>query len=268
MIAVLCDRCRAPITDHMCTGCLASDLEKWAPVSDEVALGRVGKALAAAALARRNAQEGHEFLDGKIAGLETAIEVIRRGADPVAQSLKSAIRTIKIGKTTSDVVPKLPHVRPDTSDLSEYAFALLEILVRRKGETTDLQLAVLAGRSITSSEFGKACKELVDKELAWKVRPRVLIPTGTGELVAGPQPPDPSGDALLMVWNAYLEKNEAKILTAIVDAKGVAMPDEIATDSGYSPTSSAFQAAIKKLRELGLIEGSNRRGYTPCPELS
>jgi hypothetical protein len=223
---------------------------------------------------------------GRVEGIETAIEVLRGKLDPEAEHFGDRKRGQRApaGVTIKKHDRALPQflnegrekrhseMNEDScssgSPLSDYARGLLGVIARRSPrETTSLQLAVLAARSIKSSDFGKGCKELVDGGLIDKVGPRVFRCSVRGLGIAGPQPPDPSGDALLMVWNAYLEKNEAKILTAIVDAKGVAMPDEIASDSGYSPTSSSFQGAIKKLRTLGLIEGSNRRGYTPCPEL-
>jgi hypothetical protein len=75
--------------------------------------------------------------------------------------------------------------------------------------------------------------------------------TFAGDVVPLPRP----GPELLEHWAAKFGPTEAAILRKL--AEGTRPQSDLASETGYSPTSGGFKGALAKLRKLDLISGGS-----------
>ncbi len=229
------------------------------------------------------------FIHGKVEGLESAILLCQRagagedlGPDsqprPKAErtsgaSLEARVRALEEkvlgGAVAVPVRPRLvssllePPVSPKknssptpgaTDGVERYALGLLRVLAQRHGVGTSAsQLAVLAQRSIKSSDFGKAIRWLRDAACVDGSTNDLWI-TEAGIEIAGPTLLSPRGEELLNLWASKLSKYEAALLRRIYRSGPAGYTvGELAEATGYSKKSSDFGKALRQLRSLDLI---------------
>lgn len=140
--------------------------------------------------------------------------------------------------------------------LNAYERSLLAVLVQRgPTPTSRAQLALLAGRSLRSSAFDASLARLRSNGFLHGSG-SALLPTPAGIRAAGDVPALPRGSALLEHWSSRVGEYASTLLQRFV----LAYPrdvtrDELVEATGYSGRSSAFDAALAKLRTLQLVDG-------------
>ena len=152
-----------------------------------------------------------------------------------------------------------------TEDLTKAQAAILRAAVQRHPRSsTDAQLAVLGGYSVTSSSFSNAVSALRCAGYL-SGAPTSRLATKDGVERADHVEKMPRGPALIAFWQGKIQKAEAVILGTIVDmtrnTAGDAPLDKqvIANESRYSIASSSFSNALSKLRTLRLIDRATHR---------
>lgn len=145
------------------------------------------------------------------------------------------------------------------ADLSSYERKILEALVRRLPAewSAKTMIAALAGRSVKSSAFDASLRSLSGRNYI-EVRDGRLRVTRAGIAASGMKPPQKpmTLNEAVVVWRQALGKTAGKMLEHLVD-NPVTTKAAITVATGYSRTSSGFDAALRELRdnELVYIEG-------------
>lgn len=200
-------------------------------------------------------------------------EVVKEHADLFSSPLRPGLRKVespprrgqyrvattpepKMDKTGAPPPP--PRNRPDPNDevnLGRCERAILSVLAQFPHGRTRQQVATLSGYSVTSGGFANSLGKL--RTLGFIEGRGDLQITDSGSVaIDGQYDPLPTGPALLTHWQRKLGKCERAILHCLVDAWPKSMArDDIATTTGYSPTSGGFANSLGKLRTLELIEG-------------
>lgn len=129
---------------------------------------------------------------------------------------------------------------------------LLRVLSART-RTSNSQLAVLSGYSVTSGGFSAALAALRAHGLIEGDASGLWVNAEGREFapVAAPQA------SPLEIWRSKLGKCERVLLDALCAYPNGLTRDELAEATGYSATSGGFSAALAKLRTLELAEGSH-----------
>lgn len=156
-----------------------------------------------------------------------------------------------------------------SAGMSPYAIDLLRAAVQlvpvpSKPPCTDVQIAVLAGKSIDSSTFAGNMAALISHgRLVGSRTARKVTPEGYAEV--GTVSPMPRGAALLALWQSKLEPSEGALLASCVRLTRMTPGGAVARDAiargavpPYSVTSSTTAAALSKLRKLGLMDQVGR----------
>lgn len=155
---------------------------------------------------------------------------------------------------------------PPDDGLTPYQEELLRGLLVRSPATA-AQLQVITGKSAKSSTFELAMKAFRERGYIEQGKPYRI--TAAGRRRCGDAEPAPSGPALLGYWRARITKPAA---LAFLDAVAAAGPAGLTRDAllertGYSPTSSSTDDALKYLRDLGLLTGGRGAPYRLPDEL-
>lgn len=156
------------------------------------------------------------------------------------------------------------EITSDNSSLGKCERAIMSVLAQYPQGRNSKQVAVISGYSITSGSFAAALGKLRAEGYITGSASRIEI-TKDGLAVLGAVDRLPQGRALAEYWYAQLDKCEREILRYAVDGYPKSFPiADIATATGYSPTSGSLAAAIGKLRKLELVDG---RGEVRASEL-
>ena len=176
-----------------------------------------------------------------------------RAVPPILQTPTKASPASSPRPRTSSTPREKPYDGPPESPVGDYERRLLRVLAQRRGQgTTDEQLAILAERSIESSSFTRALSVLRAEGFIEGTN-KDLRSTPAGEEYIGPIFGLPEGKELLAHWCARLEKYEATMLEALCEVYPVGLDREgLGERTGYSVTSSSFDASLRKLRSLKL----------------
>lgn len=118
-------------------------------------------------------------------------------------------------------------------------------------EVTRKQLALLAGKSLKSSQFGVGVATLTAAGLLVK-RGGVFLKTDKGFELAG-RPTLPHGRKLWEYWAGKLSEYDRRILVAAVEHPGPLGRGELSRLSACSLKSSQFAVSLSQLVELGLL---------------
>jgi hypothetical protein len=148
------------------------------------------------------------------------------------------------------------QIRESSGNLNAHELRVLEALVRRLPAqwTSKPMIAALAGRSVKSSAFEASLRtllanKLIDARDDGKLR---VLPAGVRRSgMTPPTKPMNVSDAVA-VWRQALGKTAGAVLLYLVD-RPVGTKEQVANATGYSRTSSGFEAALRELRENGLI---------------
>lgn len=165
------------------------------------------------------------------------------------------------GATTAPI-PK-PEPAPTSTPLQPPAQAVTlgkaerEILtaLAQHGTRNTTQIALLTHRSHKSGGFRNSLSKLRSAGLI-DGRSEVTITTAGSATLGTWQPLPQQGPDLIHWWGTQLGKAERLILDYLAAHPGRSVPvDEIAQQTGYSPTSGGFRNSLSRLRTLGLASG-------------
>jgi Mn-dependent DtxR family transcriptional regulator len=142
--------------------------------------------------------------------------------------------------------------------------------------------AALAGQSPTSSSFAAHIRRLRDAGLVEPLAGGRLGLTAAGHARAAPLPAVAGAAGLREAWLALLPAAQLRLLDALATLERLGVPavprGDAAALAGQSPTSSAFEAHAKRLRDRGLVAAAGpgrlaltergRRVAAPLPEVA
>jgi hypothetical protein len=282
-VQVYCAKCGEPLGIRFADGAPLEELPiKPPPALNDLdtrsaAFAAIQTVIVATTATARNedlSDTGTAYQEGRLDGLRSALEILRRSSDPSAQSLKApkvprpsphvSVRGVTV-TASKDAPMKRTKLLDNGDELSSYALSVLEVLAAHP-MLSRLQVATLARVSPRSSTFDASLRKLRELGLLEGASSE-LRATAQGESVAGGRQIPKKGRALFEAWALAVSSYEAKLLRAVRDANGVSMLDELAEACDVSRTSSTFDAAIRQLKALALIRGSGRHGFELAPEL-
>lgn len=155
---------------------------------------------------------------------------------------------------------RLPAVEPTNGDtgLSRRAERMvLGVLAQYPQGRSKVQTAILAGYSSKGGGFNNALRQL--RKLGYMEGSDTLTITSAGlHAIEGKWEPLPTGEALLEHWLGSMGRRaEREVLLAIVNAYPRSISKEaVAEAAGYEATGGGFNNALRKLRQLELVEGT------------
>jgi hypothetical protein len=128
-------------------------------------------------------------------------------------------------------------------------------VLAQHGTRSTTQIALLTRRSHKSGGFRNSLSKL--RSAGFIDGRGDLTITDAGSTALGTWEPLPQqGPDLINWWGAQLGKAERLVLDYLAARPGQAVPvDEIARQTGYSPTSGGFRNSLSRLRSLGLAYG-------------
>ncbi len=179
----------------------------------------------------------------------------------------------KIGVVVPEVHTEPPIINTDiranmNGSLTKAERKLLTALAQHHPRRLDIkQTAIMASYSPKSSSVFNALGALRRKGYIDGANASMAI-TDDGRMALGPVVALPTGRQLAEAWYGKLSKAERTMLRVLVERYPERLgKDDVATLSGYSPTSSSVFNALGKLRGLCLIEGSNTGGMVAAETL-
>jgi hypothetical protein len=196
-----------------------------------------------------------ELMRAKLLDLVEAVVKRTNGHAPPAPAVgavydRRPVQTSAVGPTR----PKAPPAAgPGDDSLSKAERALLTAFAQRASPSTRSQISILSGYSIRSSSFDKALSLLRGRGLVWGTADELGI-TPAGSAALGDFPAPPAGRELVAWWKGKVGKAAAALLDVVVAHYPHAVSKDIlASESGYSITSSSFDKALSTLNTLELI---------------
>ncbi|MBS1693114.1 MAG: DUF87 domain-containing protein [Actinobacteria bacterium] len=148
--------------------------------------------------------------------------------------------------------PSPPQSPPPTLGKAERQ--ILTVLAQH-GTRSTTQVALLTRRSHKSGGFRNSLSKLRSGGLI-DGRSEVTITAAGTEALGTWETLPQQGTALIHWWGTQLGKAERLILDCLAAQPDRAVPvDEIAQQTGYSPTSGGFRNSLSRLRSLGLASG-------------
>lgn len=172
-----------------------------------------------------------------------------------AQSIPPTLNGTDTSSTQPVPMPAAPNAsQPQTSPLGKAEREILTVLAQH-GTRNTTQIALLTRRSHKSGGFRNSMSKLRSAGFI-DGRGEVTI-TAQGSAALGTWEPLPQqGPELIRWWGTQLGKAERLILDHLAATPGRAVPvDELARQTGYSPTSGGFRNSLSRLRSLGLASG-------------
>jgi len=141
-----------------------------------------------------------------------------------------------------------------SSTLGKAEREILTVLAQH-GTRNTTQIALLTRRSHKSGGFRNSLSKLRSAGFI-DGRGDVSITTAGRAALGTWEPLPQQGTDLIRWWGTQLGKAERLILDYLVTKPDCAVPvDEIALQTGYSPTSGGFRNSLSRLRSLGLASG-------------
>lgn len=214
------------------------------PVLSDEARDQLSQAMEALMVAEARFQEIAETIQESVRAVPLRTAPVPQPA-PVSRTHTSA------KPPSPEGTPAAPSVELDTG-----ARGLLEVLLQRHPlQFTRTQLATLAGRGQKSSSYA-AQIALLKKAGLVDEQDRLLGLTPAAVAAYGAQLPTPQSSAeVRAMWRQRLPDGPRKMLDVLSEAYPTWIArDDLATASGYSPTSSSVGAHLKVLRDNGLVE--------------
>jgi hypothetical protein len=135
---------------------------------------------------------------------------------------------------------------------------LLEVLVRRTRDglsTTNVELGILSGYSVSSGGFGQALGRLRAAGLIeGSAAENRATSDGRRRWEAEPSPALPTGQALIAHWLHRIKGQDRSIFSVLCSAypRGLTL-EELTKETGYSGKSGGFGQALARLRRLELV---------------
>lgn len=180
-----------------------------------------------------------------------------------ATEIRVADATTQINGYPADLPPTVPKPlspapqgtpQSSSSTLGKAEREILTVLAQH-GTRNTTQIALLTRRSHKSGGFRNSLSKLRSAGFIGG-RGDVSITTA-GRAALGTWVPLPQqGTDLIRWWGTQLGKAERLILDYLATKPDCAVPvDEIALQTGYSPTSGGFRNSLSRLRSLGLASG-------------
>lgn len=158
--------------------------------------------------------------------------------------------------TFSDYKPRPRSGSTDAGALDRGATGILATLVSRHPmKVTRSQLATLSGRSIKSSSFTAQVATLKREGYIEETGGLICATRAGLDLYGGARPSPQSSAEVQEMWRRALDDGPRKMLDELIRVfpHGHAR-DDLARNSGYSPTSSSVGAHLKMLRDNNLAE--------------
>lgn len=150
--------------------------------------------------------------------------------------------------------------------LSRYGSAILHAVVSLGGSCSRNEAAIQTGYSLKSSAFGQALRELREAGLLETGRRLAATDSGRRAMPYAAQPPR-RGRAAVSFWQDRLGPQCGAFLEALAEAGAEGLGrSELAARTGYSTRSSSFGSSVKRLKDLGLVEG-DRGEYVAAESL-
>lgn len=218
------------------------------PILDEAAVTRLTEAAAQLGSLGRDLTETAITLSEALSGATNAAD---SGSIPQTNGDTAATPLAK-----SVVLPPLPSSKPQSA-LPVLGKAEREILtvLAQHGTRNTTQIALLTRRSHKSGGFRNSLSKLRSTGLI-DGRGEVTITDAGTEALGSWDPLPQQGPDLIHWWGTQLGKAERLVLDYLAVHPGRAVPvDEIAQQTGYSPTSGGFRNSLSRLRSLGLASG-------------
>ncbi len=171
--------------------------------------------------------------------------------------------TTQINGYPADLPPTVPKPlspapngtpQSSSSTLGKAEREILTVLAQH-GTRNTTQIALLTRRSHKSGGFRNSLSKLRSAGFI-DGRGDVSITTAGRAALGTWEPLPQQGTDLIRWWGTQLGKAERLILDYLATKPDCAVPvDEIALQTGYSPTSGGFRNSLSRLRSLGLASG-------------
>lgn len=197
----------------------------------------------------------YEHQRGIVAGLQMAVDSLSKAEgikveDPLPPKTRTRGLAEADGRGLVD------------AELGAQALRVLQVAALRHEGSTDLQLAIYSGYSVTSGGFGKALATL--RAHGYLVegdrKGRNVIGRTRAQLPEGMRLP--TQDVLVTMWRTKLPTQASAVFSAAVvlarASSDAVTAEELAQATHYSITSGGFGKALAKLRKLGLLQAGNR----------
>lgn len=180
-----------------------------------------------------------------------------------ATEIRAADATTQINGYPADLPPTVPKPlspapqgtpQSSSSTLGKAEREILTVLAQH-GTRNTTQIALLTRRSHKSGGFRNSLSKLRSAGFI-DGRGDVSITTAGRAALGTWEPLPQQGTDLIRWWGTQLGKAERLILDYLATKPDCAVPvDEIALQTGYSPTSGGFRNSLSRLRSLGLASG-------------
>lgn len=182
-----------------------------------------------------------------------------------ATEIRAADATTQINGYPADLPPTVPkplspapqgtpQPQSSSSTLGKAEREILTVLAQH-GTRNTTQIALLTRRSHKSGGFRNSLSKLRSAGFI-DGRGDVSITTAGRAALGTWEPLPQQGTDLIRWWGTQLGKAERLILDYLATKPDCAVPvDEIALQTGYSPTSGGFRNSLSRLRSLGLASG-------------
>ncbi|CPV66902.1 ATP-binding protein [Mycobacteroides abscessus] len=180
-----------------------------------------------------------------------------------ATEIRAADATTQINGYPADLSPTVPKPlspapqgtpQSSSSTLGKAEREILTVLAQH-GTRNTTQIALLTRRSHKSGGFRNSLSKLRSAGFI-DGRGDVSITTAGRAALGTWEPLPQQGTDLIRWWGTQLGKAERLVLDYLATKPDCAVPvDEIALQTGYSPTSGGFRNSLSRLRSLGLASG-------------
>ncbi len=217
------------------------------PILDEAAISRLTEAAAQLGSLGRDLTETASDLS------EALLRATKAGA---AESVPQTNGDSAAPRSKSVVLPPLPSSEPQSARpvLGKAEREILTVLAQH-GTRNTTQIALLTRRSHKSGGFRNSLSKLRSAGFI-DGRGEVAITAVGTEALGSWEPLPQQGPDLIHWWGTQLGKAERLVLDYLAVHPGRAVPvDELAQQTGYSPTSGGFRNSLSRLRSLGLASG-------------
>ena len=154
--------------------------------------------------------------------------------------------------------------QPEPEEVAAAERAALATLARHPEGRSRAQLALIAGYAPADPALAKALTYL-RTEGHLEGTGELLTLTPSGREAAGEPEPLPTGRALVELWERSLPTAQKRLLQAALEAyPGSASRAQLGRAAGYKVGAGAFNAALQRLRALGLV-GEAEGGLRASP---
>lgn len=150
----------------------------------------------------------------------------------------------------------------DSESSAEYETEVLSAIVAY-GPMSRVEISIMAGKSMSSSTFAGAVRNLEQTKLIHQADGRKFMATAAGKIAAG-RPPLVMGKGCFEYWCRRLGDYDTQMLDALARRVAGIQRKELAEAAQHSYTSSTFAGSIRRLKKFGFCyESRPLIGLTP-----